>query len=341
MSRMAVGSGMSRAAVIAGIGAYVPPRVVTNDDLAQRLETSDEWIRTRTGIVTRHIVDEGMATVDLGTEAGREALKSAGESQVDAVVVATTTPDRRCPASAPEIASRLGLSGVAAFDVGAVCTGFVYALAVSAGLISAGIAEWVLCVGAEAFSNLVDPRDRTTAVIFGDGAGAVVLRAGDPDELGAVGPFDLGSDGDRSDLIAVAAGGSRQPLTSKHQTEDLYLAMDGREVYRHAIPRMAESSKAVLERAGLQVADVDRFVGHQANIRILDAVADRLGIPADRRVANIERVGNTAGASIPLALADAAADGTLQAGHRVLLTAFGGGLTWGSTVLTWPMITIG
>ncbi|MGH8902624.1 MAG: beta-ketoacyl-ACP synthase III [Egibacteraceae bacterium] len=332
---------MSGAAVIAGVGAYMPPRVVTNHDLAQRLETSDEWIRTRTGIAARHIVDEGMATVDLGTEAGREALKSAGESQVDAVVVATTTPDRRCPASAPEIAARLGLSGVAAFDIGAVCTGFVYALAASAGLISAGIAERVLCVGAEAFSNLVNPDDRTTAVIFGDGAGAVVLRAGDLDELGALGPFDLGSDGDRSDLISVAAGGSRQPLPSKHQAEDRYLAMDGREVYRHAIPRMAASSQVVLERAGWGVADVDRFVGHQANARILDAVADRLGIPADRRVVNIERVGNTAGASIPIALADAAADGTLQAGHRVLLTAFGGGLTWGSTVLTWPAVTIG
>jgi 3-oxoacyl-[acyl-carrier-protein] synthase-3 len=332
---------MSRAAVIAGVGAYVPPRVVTNDDLAQRLETSDEWIRTRTGIATRHIVDEGTATVDLGTEAGRVALKSAGESQVDAVVLATTTPDRLCPASAPEIASRLGLSGIAAFDVGAVCTGFVYALATSAGLIGAGLFDRVLCIGAEAFSSLINPHDRTTAVLFGDGAGAVVLRAGDSDELGALGPFDLGSDGDRSDLIAVTAGGSRQPLSSRHQTEDLYLSMDGREVYRHAIPRMAASSQAVLERAGWDVSDIDRFIGHQANVRILDAVADRLGIPADRRVANIERVGNTAGASIPIALADAAADGTLQAGHRVLLTAFGAGLTWGSTVLKWPVITIG
>jgi 3-oxoacyl-[acyl-carrier-protein] synthase III len=334
-------SGIRRAAVIAGTGAYVPPRVVTNDDLAQRLETSDEWIRTRTGIATRHLVDEGMATVDLGTQAGREALKSAGESQVDAVVLATTTPDRRCPGSAPEIASRLGLSGVAAFDVGAVCSGFVYALAVSAGLISAGIAEWVLCIGADAFSNLVNPDDRGTAVLFGDGAGAVVLRAGRPDELGALGPFDLGSDGDRSDLIAVAAGGSRQPLTSEHKTEDRYLVMDGREVYRHAIVRMATSSETVLERANLRASDIDRFVGHQANVRILDAVADRLGIPADRRIVNIARVGNTAGASIPIALTDAAADGTLRAGHRVLLTAFGAGLTWGSTLCTWPELTIG
>lgn len=332
---------MSRAAVIVGVGAYLPPHVVTNHDLAQRLDTSDEWIRARTGIATRHIVDEGMTTVDLGTEAGREALKSAGESQVDAVVLATTTPDRLCPASAPEIASRLGLSGVAAFDVGAVCTGFIYALATSAGLISAGVFEQVLCVGAEAFSHLINPEDRATAVIFGDGAGAVVLRAGVPGELGALGPFNLGSDGDRSDLIAVAAGGCRQPLASKHKTEDLYLAMDGREVYRHAIPRMTASSKVVLERAGWDVTDIDRFVGHQANARILDAVADRLGIPADRRVTNIERVGNTAGASIPIALADAAADGALRAGHRVLLTAFGAGLTWGSTVLTWPAITIG
>jgi 3-oxoacyl-[acyl-carrier-protein] synthase-3 len=268
-------------------------------------------------------------------------LKSAGESQVDAVVLATTTPDRPCPASAPEIASRLGLSGVAAFDVGAVCAGFVYALATAAGLISARIVERVLCIGADAFSCLVNPDDRTTAVLFGDGAGALVLRAGDPGELGALGPFDLGSDGDHCDLIAVAAGGSRQPLQRTREQKDLYLTMNGREVYRHAIPRMAESSQAVLEHAGWAIDEVDRFVGHQANIRILDAVADRLGIPTDRRVVNIDRVGNTAGASIPIALADAAADGTLQAGHRVLLTAFGGGLTWGSTVFTWPSIPIG
>lgn len=332
---------MSRATVIAGLGAWLPPRVVTNDDLARRLDTSDEWIRTRTGIAQRHLVEPGMATVDLATEAGFRALKSAGDAEVDAVVLATTTPDRSLPAGAPEVASRLGLSGVAAFDVAAVCTGFVYGLATCAGLISSGIADRVLLIGAETLSSILNPDDRATAVIFGDGAGAVVLRAGDPDELGAVGPFDLGSDGEGSGLISVAAGGSRRPASlGGPVTQDVYLFMDGREVYRQAIPRMVASSKAVLQRAGWDVAEVDRLVGHQANIRILDAVGDRLGIPADRRVVNIERVGNTGGASIPIALSDAAADHMLQAGHRVLLTAFGGGLTWGSVVLTWPDITI-
>ncbi|MGH8934315.1 MAG: beta-ketoacyl-ACP synthase III [Egibacteraceae bacterium] len=330
---------MSRAAVITGIGGYVPPGVTTNDDLARRLDTSDEWIRTRTGIRERRFVEPGTATIELAVEAGSRALKSAGETEVDLVVLATMTPDRICPSSAPEIASRLGLGGVAAFDVSAVCTGFVYALAASAGMISAGIADRVLCIGAEAISRYLNPDDRNTAVIFGDGAGALVLRAGERDEAGAVGPFDLGSDGEHGDLIAVPAGGSRRPMASERTAVDSYLVMDGREVYRHAIPRMVASSLAVLERAGWSPADVDRFVGHQANARILDAVADRLGIAADRRVSNIGRVGNTAAASIPLALADAAADGTLQHGHRVLLTAFGGGLTWGSAILTWPEVS--
>jgi 3-oxoacyl-[acyl-carrier-protein] synthase-3 len=331
---------VTTAAVVTGLGAYLPPRVVRNNDLSQTLDTSDEWIRTRTGIAERRMVDDGVATSDLATEAGRNALKSAGETEVDVVIVASTTPDHICPTTAPEVASRLGLGTVAAFDVGAVCTGFVYALATSAGLIGAGMAERVLCIGAEAITHFINPRDRNTAVIFGDGAGAVVLRAGDPDELGAVGPFDLGTDGERRELIAIPAGGSRQHMSRPHTAEDPYLFMEGKEVYRQAIPRMAQSSSAVLQRAGWQPEDVDRFVGHQANARILDAVARRLGIPAERCVVNIERVGNTAAASIPLALADAAADGALQPGHRVLLTAFGGGLTWGSAVLTWPEITI-
>ncbi|MGH7644309.1 MAG: beta-ketoacyl-ACP synthase 3, partial [Gemmatimonadales bacterium] len=218
------------------------------------------------------------------------------------------------------------------------CSGFVYALATAAGLISAGIAQRVLCIGAETYSRFLNPADRSTAVIFGDGAGAVVLRAGEPDELGALGPFDLGSDGERSELIVIPAGGSRTPVAGA--TADRYLSMDGREVYRHAIPRMAESSRKVLRLAGWEPDDVDLLVGHQANVRILDAVAKRLGVPPERVAIHLDRVGNTAGASIPLALADAAGQGALSPGHRVLLTSFGGGLTWGSTVLTWPDVTV-
>jgi 3-oxoacyl-[acyl-carrier-protein] synthase-3 len=310
------------AAVLAGLGTALPPRVVGNDELAVRLDTSDEWIQGRTGIARRHWIEPGMSTIGLAAEAGARALKSAELGEVGAVVLATTTPDRPCPASAPEVASRLGLPKVPAMDVGAVCAGFVYGLAIGAGLIGAGITADVLVIGADTFSSIVDPMDRTTAVIFGDGAGAVVLRAGSPSDAGALGPFDLGSDGELSDLITMPAGG--------------WFTMQGKTVFRHAVERMAGSALAVLGAAGWTPDDIDQFVAHQANRRILVALAERLGMPLDRVVSNIDRVGNTAAASIPLALADAAAGGRLAAGDRVLLTSFGGGLAWGSTVLCWP-----
>jgi 3-oxoacyl-[acyl-carrier-protein] synthase-3 len=312
--------------------------VVTNDELAERMDTTDEWIRSRTGIAQRHVAAPEVATADLAVEAGALALKSAGGVGVDAVVVATTTPDRLCPSTAPEVAARLGLPDVAAFDIGAVCSGFVYGLATAKGLIAGGVAERVLLIGAEAINRFIDPDDRTTAVIFGDGAGAVVLRAGEQDEPGAIGPVDLGSDGANADLLAVDAGGSRLPAS----TPDLpfsahHLHMDGREIYRHAVARMVASSRAVLAAADWTVDDVDRLVAHQANVRILDAVGDRLGIAPERRHVNIHRYGNTSAASIPLALTDA----PLAPDDRVLLTAFGGGFTWGSAVLTWPDVTPG
>lgn len=321
-------------AAIEGLGACVPPRAVTNHELAQHLDTNDEWVRTRTGVEQRHVADPGTATADLATEAGARALKSAGGGDVDTVIVATTTPDRVCPSTGPEVASRLGMPKVAAFDVHSACAGFVYGLATGAGLIAAGAAERVLLIGAETMTRMIDPNDRTTAVLFGDGAGAVVLRRStDPDEHGVVGPFDLGSDGDLSDLLSVDAGGSRRPACAESVAAGAhFLKMEGREVYRQAVHRMVESSLAVLDRAGLQVADVDRLVGHQANARILDAVADRLGVPAERRVVNVARYGNTSSASIPLALVDL----ELEPGQRVLLTAFGAGLTWGSTLVSWP-----
>jgi 3-oxoacyl-[acyl-carrier-protein] synthase III len=331
---------MSRAAVVAGLGSWCPPRVVTNAELSSILDTSDEWIRSRTGIGRRHVVDPGMATADLATEAARRALKSASADRVDAVVLATTTPDRPCPATAPEVASRLGLTGVAAFDVAAVCSGFLYGLATGAGLIGSGVADRVLVIGAEAFSTILDPADRTTRAVFGDGAGAVVLRAGAEDDLGAVRAFDLGSDGDLADLIAVPAGGSRQRSTGRAAAEsEHYFAMDGKRVFKHAVVRMTASVEATLAKAGLKVGDLDHLVAHQANARILAAVAERAGIPADRMVSNIELVGNTAAASVPLALAHASASGRLRTGQLVLLTAFGGGLAWGSCLLRWPAIT--
>ncbi|MEU5609060.1 beta-ketoacyl-ACP synthase III [Streptomyces sparsogenes] len=333
------------AAVIAGIGAYVPPNPVSNHDLAARLDTSDEWIRTRTGISSRHVVLPGQATSDLAVEAGRRALDSAGAEhteRVDAVVLATATPDRPCPATAPEVAWRLGLGTVAAFDVSAVCAGFLYGLATAAGLIAAGTADRVLLIGADAFTTLVDPRDRATAVIFADGAGAVLLRAGAPEERGAVGRVVLGSDGSLGDLLHVPGGGSRQRGSGRPaRPGDAYLRMAGRDTYRHAVARMTAVSRQAVEAAGWSLAHIDRLAAHQANARILATVAEDLGIPEDRRLSNIAHTGNTVAASVPMLLADAAADGTLAAGHRVLLTAFGAGLAWGATTVTWPEVKPG
>ncbi|MFJ8232993.1 beta-ketoacyl-ACP synthase III [Streptomyces sp. NPDC094448] len=326
-----------RAAVLCGLAGWLPPRVVTNEELSQRLDTSDNWIRTRTGIGRRHFAEPGQATSDLAVEAGRRALRSAGATDVDAVVVATTTPDRSCPATAPLVADRLGLVGAAAFDISAVCTGFVYGLASAAGLIAAGVAERVLLIGADTYSTIVDPDDRTNAIIFGDGAGAVVLRAGHAGEPGAVGHFDLGSDGTGEELIMVPAGGSRQRSASRlAAAQDHYFAMRGKEVFRHAVTRMTASARATLTLGDRKVEDIDRIVPHQANLRILRSVAEDLGLPPERLVTNVESVGNTGAASIPLALADAVARNTIHAGEHVLLTAFGGGLTWGSCLLTWP-----
>jgi 3-oxoacyl-[acyl-carrier-protein] synthase III len=327
-------------AVLAGLGTWLPTRAVPNAELADDLDTSDEWIRLRTGIERRFVTDPGQATVDLATGAGDLALQAAGVRRTDAVVLATATPDRSCPASAPEVASRLGMTDAAAFDVAAVCTGFVYALATAAGLIAAGIAESVLVIGADTFSTILDPTDRTTRAIFGDGAGAVVLRAGAADEAGVVHAFDLGSDGANADMIMVPGVGSLQRSTGQPAAaSDTYFQMQGRPVFMQAVIRMSASSRRCLDRAGWTTDEVDRMVAHQANLRILRAVGDQLGLGADQVVSNIDRVGNTVAASIPLALGDAVADGNLKPGHRVLLTAFGGGLTWGSAALRWPEIT--
>ncbi|MEU6669330.1 beta-ketoacyl-ACP synthase III [Streptomyces sp. NPDC046727] len=329
---------------LVGLGSYLPPQRITNEALCERLDTTDEWITTRTGIRSRHWAGPGVATGDLAVEAGHRALKSAGleaePGAVDIVVLATTTPDNPCPATCPDVAARLGLGPIAAYDIAAVCSGFLYALAAASAHITAGQARRALVIGAETYSTILNPADRTTNVIFGDGAGAVVLSAASDDtEDGLVLDIDLGSDGTGRDLITIPGGGSRQrATTSAPDADDRYFTMQGKQVFTQAVNRMTESSQTVLDRLGWTADQVDWLVGHQANVRILNSVARGLGIPAERAVINLDRVGNTSAASIPLALADAAAKGSLTPGARVLLTAFGGGLTWGAAALTWPDI---
>ncbi|MFR9676600.1 beta-ketoacyl-ACP synthase 3 [Streptomyces sp. TR06-5] len=309
--------------MVRGLGGCLPPRVVTNDALvAGGLDTSDEWVRSRTGIVERRWCGEGVSTADLAVAAGRGALESSGGAgPVDAVVVATTTPDRSCPGLGPEVAWRLGLDGAAGFDVSAVCSGFVYGLWVASGLVASG-ARGVLVAAAERYSSILDRTDRGTGMIFGDGAGAALVMPGGMDEPGAVVALDAGSDGSGRDLITVPAG-------------ERFFRMQGPSVYREAVRCMVESARRVMQLAGWAPEELGAFVGHQANQRILDAVSDRLGVPAGAQVGNIERVGNTAGASIPLVMCDkAAAD--VEPGAPGVLTAFGGGLTWGSVALRWP-----
>ncbi|MDQ1005905.1 3-oxoacyl-[acyl-carrier-protein] synthase-3 [Streptomyces sp. V4I23] len=334
------------AAVLCGLGAWVPPRVVSNKELTTALDTSDEWIRSRTGIEQRYLVDKGMATSDLAVEAGKRAIESAGSPPIGAVVLATTSPDRLCPGTAPEVATRLGLVDVPAFDIAAACGGFMYGLTVASSLVSTGLSGHILLIGAEAFSTMVNPQDRSTAVLFGDGAGAVVLRGGEPGEPGEIGPFDLGSDGGKADLLAVPAGGSRQRFVAATgqgladaRPPEYFLHMDGPEIFRNAVKRMTSSSRKVLDQIGWTPDEVDALAAHQANLRIVSAVGERLGIPQEQWLTNADRVGNTLTASIPILLAASAAKDLLRPSDRVVLTAFGAGLTWGSAAMTWPQIT--
>jgi len=323
---------MIRARVI-GTGAYLPERVVSNDELARTVDTSDAWIVERTGIRQRHIAADGELTSDLATAAARAALARADlrPESIDLLLVATSTPDHTFPACAAAVQRKLGAARAAAFDLQAVCSGFIYALAVADKFLVTGQARTALVVGAETFSRLLDWHDRTTCVLFGDGAGAVVLRA----EEGTGTAFDrgvlatyLGSDGRHYDDLYVDGGPSSTGTTG-------HLRMNGREVFRHAVQTLTAASQRVLEAAGLTVDDVDWLVPHQANLRILDAVARRLGIAAERVLITVDRHANTSAASIPLALAEAAAAGRLQADQLLLLNAMGGGFTWGSALVRW------
>ncbi|MFF7020214.1 beta-ketoacyl-ACP synthase 3 [Streptomyces klenkii] len=328
----------SSASVVAGVGSHLLPRVVRKDDPAlANLGSSNEWIRSRTGIECRRWVEPGTSTGDLAVAAGRAALRSAGDPVVDLVVLTTTTPDHHSPATAPWVAARLGLGTLPAFDVAAACSGFTYGLAVGDAWIRAGLAECVLVVASETLSTITDPADRGTAVVFADGAGAVVLRSGELDEPGAVQATCLGSDGTQKDLAVVGSGGSRRPDPGGvAPIAERCLRMQGPQMFAHAVRRMTEVSRELLERAGWPVDSVGAFIGHQANQRILDKVADLVGVPGASRFGNIHRVGNTSSASIPLVMDELVGSQAVAPGTRTLLTAFGGGAVWGAATLSWP-----
>ena len=333
---------MFKRSIITGSGAYLPDRIVTNDELAERVETSDDWIVARTGIRQRHIAADDEMTSDLALIAAKRALNDAGvmASEVDLLVLATTTPDQTFPATATRVQSRLGMINGAAFDIQAVCSGFIYGLSIADNFIKAGQAKTVILIGAETFSRLLDWEDRNTCVLFGDGAGAIVLRAAangeDADIIGERGhnvgrgvlSTHIHSDGGSNELLYVD-GGPSSTRTVGH------VRMNGREVFRHAVNNLASIVYEAMEAHSLAIDDIDWLVPHQANKRILDSTAKKLGLSVDKIVVTLDRHANTSAASIPLALDEAVKDGRIKLGNLVLLEAMGGGLTWGAGLVRW------
>ncbi len=327
-------------AYIAGTGSYVPERRVTNFDLEKLVDTSDEWIRKRTGIRERRVADESQATSALAIEAARGALQRAELSpeDVDLVIVATITPDTITPATAVYVQDQLGCKRAAAFDLSAACTGFVYGLAVAANFCQTGFYRHVLVVGAEALSRFIDFEDRSTCILFGDGAGAVVVSRSDAEDEDGPAVLDsvLRADGSGAELIEIQAGGSARPATPETvAAKQHFLAMNGREVFKFATKVFAELVETALERNQITVDDLALVVPHQVNHRIIDAALKRIAIPEDRLFLNLDRYGNTSAASVPIALDEAVAAGRLSRGDYVLFAAFGAGLTWGYNLLRW------
>jgi len=323
-------------ACIAGWGAAVPAGRLTNADLEARVDTSDQWIVERTGIRERRYAAEGETTATLAIEAGANAIKSAGltPDAIDLLVVATATPEQPIPHTGAFVGDGLGLR-CASFDINVGCAGFIYELVTGAALLQAGNLDHVLVIGCETLSRIVDPRDRGTCIIFGDGAAAVVLAPTTDDGPGILG-WDLGCDGSATGLVGLPAGGSRLPASQDTIDDGLhYLKMQGQELFRRAVRVVVESVGVTLARSGITADDVSWFIPHQANLRIIEAAANRLGIPRERTVVNIERFGNTSAASIPLAMSEAADDGRIRDGDLVLMSGFGAGMAWGSVVVRW------
>ena len=316
--------------ILAGCGGYLPERIVTNDELSRTVETSDEWIRERTGIRQRHFAGKHETTAFMGTAAARAALADAGATaaDVDAIILATSTPDQAFPATALRVQAELGVKQGFGFDLSAACAGFIYALSVADGLIRAGQVRGVLVIGSEVYSRILNWQDRGTCVLFGDGAGAVFLRArnaGDPEQRGVLSTH-IHAQGTMGDILYVD-GAVGQPDKPGH------LVMHGREVFRHAVTRLAEAVEEALAANGMVHADIDWLVPHQANLRIIQAMGKKLNLPPERVVVTVDRHANTSAASVPLALAEARADGRIKLGDMVLLEALGGGLTWGSALV--------
>ena len=321
---------MTVRARIIGSGGYLPGAPVTNDELAKRVETSDEWIVQRTGIRQRHIAEQGVRTSDLGVRAARAAIEHARieADEIDTIILATTTPDLIFPSTAVRIQAALGIAGSAAFDLQAVCAGFIYALSVAQAMIASGQSRTLLLVGAETYSRILDWSDRRTCVLFGDGAGAVVLRAhenqGTTKDIGVLATH-LEADGRLEDILYVA-GGLHSPENKN------VVKMRGQEVFKHAVHKLSQAAEVVIEKAGVTPQDIDWLVPHQANLRIIQAAADRLGVPMEKVILTVDRHANTSAASVPLALNEGMRDGRLKPGDLILLEALGGGLTWGAVV---------
>ncbi|MBV8602264.1 MAG: ketoacyl-ACP synthase III [Candidatus Eremiobacteraeota bacterium] len=320
---------------MAGLGHYAPAKVLTNDDLEKILDTSDEWITTRTGMKRRHIAAPDEATSDLAIAAAKMALQNASlkPKDVDCYVVATVTPDFAFPATGCIVASKLGVAGKPAFDIEIACSGFIYGLTVVSSLIRSGVYKRVMLIGAETLSKLVNYQDRSTAILFGDGAGAAILEESSEDSFLAA---DLGSDGTTPETLYLPAGGSRTPLTPEilaAHGDKIHMA--GREVFKFAVNRMVESSLTALSRANLKPEDLSYLIPHQANRRIIDAAAQRLSMPPEKVIVNIQEYGNTSAASIPLALSEASRDRKLKDGDLIVFTGFGAGLSWGAVAWRW------
>jgi 3-oxoacyl-[acyl-carrier-protein] synthase-3 len=323
---------------IIGTGRGIPERRLTNGDLESMVETSDAWIIERTGIRERRILDRSLATSDLATEAGRNACQAAGisPSQIDCIIVGTVTPDVPFPATATYVQRKLGAqAGGAAFDVSAACAGFLYGLAVADGFLSKGMFKRVMVIGVEILSRIIDWTDRNTCVLFGDGAGAVVLAAEESGQRGLLSTH-LYADGNYTDLLHIPGGGTKEPLTSDLLTAgQQFVKMNGREVFKHGVRNMAQAARAALDANGLRSDDVNWVFAHQANLRIIEGVAERVGIPLERFFLNIERYGNTSSASLPIALDEAVQGGKLRPDDVLLFTALGGGLAWASACVRW------